>query len=75
MTFAQRLKVIRVWRGLTQVELAEKCGIPANYISNMETGKVVPVGDWEKALKGALGWTDEPAIDDLVQSVDLEVSA
>jgi len=32
------LKVIREWRGLTQAELSERCGVDAQYISQIERG-------------------------------------
>ena len=33
------IKVYREWRGLQQNELAEKVGVAASYISNLESGK------------------------------------
>ncbi len=81
MTFTLQLKTIRTLRGLTQEQLAEKTGVPNTYISMMETGKIIPVGDWEARIKAALDWPDEavfaallpapipaPATDSLLQA-------
>lgn len=60
MSFAIQLRGLRVLRGMSQQDLAEATGIPANLISHMETGKVIPAGDWEVRIKLALQWpTDE----------------
>lgn len=59
MTIAQRLKTLRTMRNLTQEELAAKSGIPNTYISLIETGKVIPAGDWDSRLRAALNWTPE----------------
>jgi transcriptional regulator with XRE-family HTH domain len=59
MTYASQLKMMRQARGLTQEQLAEKSGIPNTYLSLMETGKVIPSGEWETRLRDALGWTPE----------------
>ena len=56
MTFSQQLKTLRTLRGLTQEELAAKTGIPNTMLSQMETGKVVPAGEWETKIKTALDW-------------------
>lgn len=61
MNFATQLKTLRMLRGLTQADLEKKSGVPANVISHMETGKLVPVGDWEKSIKIALGWPEDDA--------------
>lgn len=67
MTFGATLKLLRQARGLTQEQLAEKCGIPNPYLSLMETGKIVPAGDWDTKLKEALGWT--PAAEGLLAEI------
>jgi transcriptional regulator with XRE-family HTH domain len=36
------LTVLRLYRGLSQAELAERCGIRSNQISRYETGQVLP---------------------------------
>lgn len=59
MSYASQLKMMRQARGLTQEQLAEKAGIPNNYLSLMETGKVVPAGEWDARIRAALGWTPE----------------
>jgi transcriptional regulator with XRE-family HTH domain len=59
MTIAQRLKTLRTMRNLTQEELAALSGIPNTYISLIETGKVIPAGEWDARLRLALNWTPE----------------
>ena len=59
MTYASQLRMMRQARGLTQEQLAEKTGIPNTYLSLMETGKVIPAGEWDTRLRDALGWTPE----------------
>lgn len=45
------LKELRVKKGLTQAELAEKVGVSENTIQNWENGKTVPKGDnWNQYL-------------------------
>ncbi len=59
MTFSDRMRNLRNMRGLKQEDVARATGIPVNYISSMETGKVIPAGEWETAIRNALGWTPE----------------
>lgn len=59
MTLSQRLSLLRKMRNLTQEELASKTGIPNSYISRMETGKIIPAGEWEDRLRTALNWTPD----------------
>lgn len=61
MNFATQLRTLRMLRGLSQVDLEKLTGIPNNVISHMETGKVVPVGDWEAKIKLAVGWPEDEA--------------
>jgi transcriptional regulator with XRE-family HTH domain len=66
--FAERLREVRDKRGLTQVELGTKAGIPGTSIAHMEAGSRKPSFDTlrklSKALKVStdylLGTTDEP---------------
>lgn len=39
LRLARRVKAIRVLRGYTQKELAEKCGMSSQTLSNIECGK------------------------------------
>ena len=39
LRLARRIKAIRVLRGYTQKELAEKCGMSSQTLSNIECGK------------------------------------
>lgn len=42
MTFAERIKALRLERGLTQKELGDRCGMADSAIRKYESGKVVP---------------------------------
>lgn len=74
MTLSQRLSLLRKMRNLTQEELASKTGIPNSYISRMETGKIIPAGEWEDRLRNALNWTAEvdAQLDSLVKETVCE---
>lgn len=49
---AKKLKVIRHSKGFTQLELAERAGINANYYSKVERGEAIPsLATFEKILK------------------------
>jgi transcriptional regulator with XRE-family HTH domain len=67
MEFGVQLKTLRNARGWTQDQLAEQAGIPNTYLSLMETGKIVPAGEWARRLRAALGWTAET--DDLLTAL------
>lgn len=59
MTLSKRLRTVRQMRGLSQEDLAKLTGIPNTYISLMETGKVIPAGEWNNTIRAALNWTPE----------------
>jgi len=42
MDIGQAIKTLRIKRGMTQAQLAERCGISNNAISSLETGKAYP---------------------------------
>jgi transcriptional regulator with XRE-family HTH domain len=56
MTFASQMRTLRILRGLTQPDLEKATGVPVNIISCIETGKVLPINDWEARIKEALSW-------------------
>lgn len=56
MDFATQLRVMRLVRGLSQVDLSERTGIASSYISFIETGKMIPTPEMETAIKSALRW-------------------
>lgn len=49
-----RLRAIRRWRGLSQVELAERAGIGQSYLSEIESRRKVGADDTIRAIAGAL---------------------
>jgi len=69
--------MLRQARGLTQEQLAEKTGIPNTYLSLMETGKVVPAGEWDIRIREALGWTPiaDASLAELLHPVSPDVTA
>lgn len=58
MDFSTRMKALRQARGLSQVDLADKTGIPNTLLSLIETGKVYPGPDYERRIREALGWDE-----------------
>lgn len=53
--FARRLKELRVERGMTQAELAEKADVTATYVSKLESAGAAPGIDLVEKLAVALG--------------------
>ena len=51
---AKKLKVIRLERGLTQAEIAEKAKMSVNYYAKIERGEVRPSVDIYERLAKAL---------------------
>lgn len=59
MDFGRKVRVMRVVRGLTQIELARKAEISKPYLAIIETGQVTPTEGFAKRLRDALDWTPE----------------
>ena len=59
MDFGRKVRVMRVVRGLTQIELARKAEISKPYLAIIETGQVTPTEEFAGKLRSALGWTPE----------------
>ncbi|MDE2522969.1 MAG: XRE family transcriptional regulator [Methanocorpusculum sp.] len=55
MTFAERLREVRLVRGLTQEQLAERVSVEKMSISKYESGKMMPSSSTLIALSSALG--------------------
>lgn len=55
MEKAERLKILRLLRGLTQTELAAQAGLPQASLASMERGKYSPVGDTGMSIAAVLG--------------------
>ena len=49
-----RLKAIRLWRDMTQTELARQAGVGQGYLSDMESGRRPVSGDVLQALAAQL---------------------
>jgi transcriptional regulator with XRE-family HTH domain len=49
-----RLKAARVLKGLTQLQLGEKLGMPEHDISRLETGRSVPDGRTKERIAAVL---------------------
>ena len=52
---ATRLRAIRKWKGLTQVEIADRTGLAQGYISDLDSGRKAGTGETMKAVAKALG--------------------
>ena len=55
--FAQKLREVRLLRGMTQADLAEKAEVAVTYISGLESGDTAPGIDLVDRLANALGTT------------------
>src|SRR5580700_3790504 len=55
--FAERLRAIRLSRGMTQADLSKVGNITASYLSRLEAGKVAPGIDMVERLAQILGIT------------------
>jgi transcriptional regulator with XRE-family HTH domain len=56
MNFGRKLRKLRIEKGLTQQELAERLGYKTNsYISDVESGHFIPSRDKLKKIAKALG--------------------
>jgi len=51
---SNNLREIRKQKGLSQLELSRKTGVPGNVISNLENYKVYPYPNWKRKLAEAL---------------------
>lgn len=54
MTLGQKMKALRLEKGLSQPELAAKAGIEQSYLSKLENDKSIPSNDMLRALLDAL---------------------
>jgi transcriptional regulator with XRE-family HTH domain len=72
--FGQRLREIRLSRGMSQAELARQAEVTTNYISRLEGGGAAPGIDLVARLAASLGTSmsdllpTTPALDDLAAS-------
>jgi transcriptional regulator with XRE-family HTH domain len=55
LKIAKKLKVVRIAKQLTQLELSEKAGISANYYAKVERGEATPSLDTFAKIIKALG--------------------
>ncbi len=70
--FGKKLKQIRLQKGISQEQIAEKLGLKSNsYISDAESGKFVPSDEKMKIWASLLGLTIED-IEDLKLEADIE---
>lgn len=70
--FGKKMKQIRLERGISQEDLAEKLGVGSNsYISDAERGRFLPSDDKLKAWAEIMGLTWEE-VEDLKQDAELE---
>jgi transcriptional regulator with XRE-family HTH domain len=53
--FGQRIRELRLLAGLTQDDLAERCGLFRTYMSRIETGQANPTLTMIHALASSLG--------------------
>ena len=69
MNFGQKLRQLRIQKGLTQQQLAERLGYKTNsYISDVESGHFIPSRDKLKKIAKALGVSFRVLDDMLLES-------
>ena len=66
----KNIKFYRKKAGFSQQELAEKCDIATNYVSEIETGKKFPSVEMIETLANALG---TPAYLFFLQATDIDI--
>ncbi len=54
MRMNQKLKLARIRAGLTQQKLANMAGVPENFLSKLETGRIQPSEEIINALRQCL---------------------
>jgi transcriptional regulator with XRE-family HTH domain len=67
----EKIQQLREGRGLTQVQLAQRSGVPLGSLRNYEQGHRTPLLDQAAKLAKALGCS----IDDIAPDVDLPPAA
>jgi len=69
MNFGQKLRQLRIKKGLTQQKLAEKLGYKTNsYVSDVESGRFIPSKEKLKKIAKALGVSFKVLEDMLLES-------
>lgn len=72
MNFGQKLRKLRIQKGLTQQQLAERLGYKTNsYVSDVESGHFIPSRDKLKKIAKALG-VPFRVLDDMLLESKLE---
>ena len=59
MTYAERLKALRLKKGLSQAELAERLGVSQPLISQYENGSTSPTAELSVKIAELFGTTVE----------------
>jgi len=52
----KRIKVLRIARGIRQLDLARQSGVQRTYIALIETGELLPTHEQLARIKAALDW-------------------
>lgn len=69
MTIAERLKLYRQQKGLSQAELAEKSQVNNKSLSRYELGSSIPPADTLKNIADALGISSDALLNDETVSI------
>ncbi len=64
MTIAERIRLIRQQKGLSQKELADKSGVNIKSLSRYELGSSIPPADALKDISDALGVSADALLSD-----------
>ena len=58
MGFGDRMRLMRAFRKMSQVELERRTGIDQGVISKIEAGKVLPNDELRQRIRESLTWTE-----------------
>lgn len=64
MTIAERIRLVRQQKNLSQKELSEKSGVNLKSLSRYELGVSIPPADVLKAIADALGVSSDALLED-----------
>jgi transcriptional regulator with XRE-family HTH domain len=73
MDYGTQQRVMRAVRGVSQRELSTETGIPNSYLSEMETGRMLPSPEWRAQIKQALDWPPVDVADIAFDILDGEI--
>lgn len=62
-SIGSKIRAIRLVRGMNLLALAAATGIEYTWLSRIETGKAIPTDEQLTAIKAALSWPSDEAVE------------